>query len=174
MKSVRHSVTTLMMVVAVVAINLAIARGLARFSPLLPIAIAFIALALQAISFILIRHRGKGRAFWLGFLAFGFMAMMSVIWAIVFAPNIGIAQDPTTGETITLKIPGSFLWSLWSSYTDLVDTSLLQPFEIDLDPTGLLAAMIWSFPQFLLAAAGGLVVWLITARRGKIQATPSS
>jgi hypothetical protein len=168
------SIAKLMLVVAIVAANLAIGRVLAAGCPVLPVAIALTGFALQAGAFALIRSRGRRRVFLAGLMAFGSMAMMSVIWAMVFAPNVGIAHDPSTGKMITLKIPGSLMWTIWSGYVEFVETSVAEPLRISLDPMGIAAVVIWSLPQFLIALTGGLLTVLIAGRWGNARASTGS
>jgi hypothetical protein len=162
----RISIAKLMLLVAIIAANIAIGRVLAAYHPILPVAIALIGLALQAGAIALIRSRGRRRAFLAGFLGFGSMAMISVLWALVFVSNVGIAQDPLTGKMITMKVPGSLMWTIWSGYVEFVDACLAGPLQINLDPLGILVAVIWSLPQFVIALTGGLLAVLIAGRRG--------
>jgi hypothetical protein len=162
----RISIAKLILLVAIIAANLAVGRVLGAYHLVLPIAIALTGLAVQAGAFALIHSRGRRRAFLAGFLVFGSMAMISVIWALVFAPNVSIAQDPSTGKMIAIEIPGSLMWTIWSGYVELVDACLAGHPQIHVDPLGILVAVIWSLPQFLIALTGGLLAMLIAGRWG--------
>jgi hypothetical protein len=162
----RISITKLMLLVAIIAANLAVGRVLGAYHPILPVAIALIGLALQAGAIALIRSRGRSRAFSAGFLVFASMAMISVIWAFVVTSDVAIGQNPSTGEMITMKVPGSLMWTIWSGYVEFVDACLAGPLQINLDPLGILVAVIWSLPQLLIALTGGLLAVLIAGRWG--------
>ena len=166
MKLPRLSIAMVMVAVAVVAINLAIARTLSIFNPVLPVSVALTGLALQAGGFILTRSRGRIRTFWIGFLTFGLMAMVSVIWAMVFAPNVGISLDPSTGKVVKLTVPGLLMWTWWSAYFESVFTHLAGHLHFKIEPLGIAAALIWSLPQFLIAVMGGLLCRLAAGRQG--------
>jgi hypothetical protein len=148
----RLSIGNLMVIVVAAAINLAIGRFLGAYIPIMLTAVALTALVFQAASVALVRCRGRTRAFWAGFLAFGLMAMLTVIWAIVFAPKMGIALDPATGETIDVKIPGSLKWYLWASYIKFVEMFLANQLQLSVDPMSAPALRIWSLPQLLIAS----------------------
>jgi hypothetical protein len=160
----RISITKLMLLVAIIAANLAVGRVLGAYHLVLPVAIALTGLAVQAGAFALIQSRGRRRAFLAGFLVFGSMAMISVIWALVFTPNVSIAQDPSTGKMITIEIPGSLMWTIWSNYVEFVDACLAGHPQIQLDPLGIQVALIWFVPQFLIALTGGLLAMLIAGQ----------
>ncbi len=144
MKLAPFSIAKLMVVVVAVAINLAIVRLLAAYSPVLPVAVAWTGLALQAGGLAVILGRGRARAFSVGFITFGAIALATVIWAMVFATNTGIAYDPSTGKTTTITIPGSPLWTLWSNYFEFVGSFLVEKLQVNIDPEGFLAAVIWA------------------------------
>jgi hypothetical protein len=99
-----------------------------------------------------------------GFLLFGSTAMLSAIWALVFASNVGIAHDPSAGKMITIKVPGSLTWTIWSGYVEFVEACLAGPLRINLDPLGILVAVIRSQPQLLIAVARGLLAVLIAGQ----------
>ena len=165
MKLAPFSIAKLMVVVVAVAINLAIVRLLAAYSPVLPVAVAWTGLALQAGGLAVILGRGRARAFSVGFITFGAIALATVIWAMVFATNTGIAYDPSTGKTTTITIPGSPLWTLWSNYFEFVGSFLVEKLQVNIDPEGFLAAVIWALPQLLIALAGGAIALLLVGRR---------
>jgi hypothetical protein len=163
----RLSIAKLMIVVAAIAINFGIARMLFAYHPLVPVGVALIGIALQFAVLILMYGRGRDRAFWAGFLAFGLMAMISFFWGMVAAPNMGI--DIATGGTIKVvsTAPGSFLYTMWSRYGMFVGDFLDEQFGLDVDYLGMTAALIWSVPQLLLALVGGLLAHLIAGRQHK-------
>jgi hypothetical protein len=161
----RLSIAKMMIFVVVIALDFAIIRALAAYNPFLPVAVALIGFALQAGVFVRFHSQGRRRAFLTGFLAFGTMAMTTAIWAIVFAPNIGIAHDPSTGETITRIIPGSAMWSLWSGYVEFIATFLGEHLDVAFDLMDILPFLIWSLPQFLIALSGGFLTGLIAGWR---------
>jgi hypothetical protein len=160
----RISIAKLMLLVAIIAANLAVGRVLGAYHLVLPVAIALTGLAVQAGAFALIHSRGRRRAFLAGFLVFGSMAMISVIWALVFTPNVSIAQDPSTGKMITIEIPGSLMWTIWSNYVEFVDACLAGHPQFHLDPLGIQVALIWFLPQFLIGLTGGLLAVLIAGQ----------
>ncbi len=157
MKLPRLSIAKGMFSVAVVAVNLAIARALYASSPFLFVSIALPALILEAGGFIVTQTRGPIRIFSTGFVASGFSSLSSVVWAFVFAPSLGIALDPNTGKMITLKIPGSLLWTFWSTYFESTGAFVAGQLHFVIDSLGFTAALIWALPQLLVAMAGGLL-----------------
>jgi hypothetical protein len=79
---------------------------------------------------------------------------------------VSITQDLSTGKLITSTTPGSFMWTLWSGYVEFVDAYLAGPLQINLDPWGILVAVIWFLPQFVVALTGGLLAVLVPGRWG--------
>jgi hypothetical protein len=166
-KRPRLSISKVMLVVATAAINLGVGRILYDFHPDLPVGMVLNAFALQAAAVILFYRRGKGRAFWAGFLACGLIAMMAFIWGMVFATNTGIAIDPATGSMMKVTIPGSVLWTFWSGYFEFIQTQVVEKLGYEFDPTGIMAALIWYLPQLFVAMIGGLLAGIIIRWRAK-------
>jgi hypothetical protein len=166
-KRPRLSISKVMLVVAAVAINLGVGRVVYDFHPQLPVGMALNGFALQAAALILFYRRGQGRAFWAGFLACGLIAMTAFIWGMVFAPNTGIGIDPATGSTMKVTIPGSVLWTFWSGYIEFIQIEVVEKLGYEIDPTGIVAALIWYLPQLFVAMIGGLLADLIIGWRAK-------
>src|SRR4029077_6714712 len=56
--------------------------------------------------------RGRARAFWVGFLVWGTIAMMASAWAALTPPGWGVS---TTGAPNKIRHE-SRMWVLWQSY----------------------------------------------------------
>lgn len=162
-----RSVAVIMAVVAGVALNLAVGRALFAYNPALVLGVCLTGPAVQLAGVVSARCRERGRLFWVGFLVFGSLAMASFIWAMVFAPNVGIARDPVTGGVKQVTIPGSFMWTVWSSYIDAAGSLLAERLRFGALPPALTAALIISAPQFLAALVGGLLARQVAYRYGK-------
>lgn len=162
-----------MIVVAVIALNFACLRALSAYHPILPVAVALMVFALQVGVLGLYHFKDGRRPFLMGFVAFGTIAMATVLWGLIFAPSIGIACS-NAGKTIKLTIPVSPLWSLWSGYVGFAATFLVKQLAIQLDPMSFLACLIWSLPQFLIALVGGSLTRFIARRCGHGPASSGS
>ncbi len=160
MRITRVSVSRLMAVVGIVALNLATARRLAAYDVKLMMGVMPTALILQLALFRLIRTRGRWRAFWAGFLTAGFLAMLSFVWANRLSGTVGVATDAVTGKTVFVVVPGSFggdqMHAIWTGYVDLVVRCL--PY---VPQSPLAAAVVFLMPQMLAASACGLFAWLV-------------
>lgn len=75
------TVSHLVVLVAVVAVNLAVARSLPADEMRL-YGVGPMGLALQVAAFRLLRNRGRSRAFWAGFLVSGAAALASFVWGL--------------------------------------------------------------------------------------------
>jgi hypothetical protein len=140
MKRPRTSIAALMTVVAVVALNIGIARALFATLPSLIAGVAPIAALLQIGVYLLIRRRGRARAFWSGFVACGTAALATLLWAFAFR--------------------GSSMSALWSFYAEETAIRIIVRDYPQLLrglawlPT---AAAIFLVPQLLAAMFGGLL-----------------
>ena len=156
MRIARFSVSSLMAVVGIVALNLTAARRLAAYDDLLMVGVMPTALVLQVALFRLIRTQGRRRAFWAGFLTAGLLAVLSFVWANRLSSSVGIAKDAVTGKTKIVVIPGSFggdqMGAIWFGYFHVVARCLPH-----LPHYQLVAAVVILMPQMLAALAGGLL-----------------
>ena len=173
MKLPRLSIVELMTVISIVAVDVAATRVLLEDNDLLG-GIAPMGLTLQIGIYWLIRSRGRVPPFWVGFLAFGAMAMMSFLGAELSCPGDSVAIDPKTGQTVVTTFPGSTIWSLWARYGRFVFKTLQS-----LPNSGWIVGdggdshghgeipvttkiFILSLPQLVFAVAGGVVaMWLV-------------
>ena len=144
----RFPLRTLMIGVAVVALNLAVLRALysTRRLNLLVGGLVFWT-ALQVCGAIALRRRGRARAYWLGLVVGGAIGSLLLIAA--------------------RSLPGSFLWAAWRSYLVAADRLLFNDRTVDiiigiigtrwLELADVLAfTAIEFFPLVLAAWAGGL------------------
>ena len=161
MKLPRHSIRWVMVVVAVVAFNIAVARVAVASNPEILIGGALPCIALQWAAISLLRRRGRARAFWVGFTILGSLITASFVWAMLFPEVLGITRDGAL-----VKTPGSPLHPIWMRYGQLVGERIgpmLFDFGAKPEPYGMamlaFRGLLWSLPQFLLASVGGLIAW---------------
>jgi hypothetical protein len=168
MKLPRFTIAGLMIVVAVVAANAAIARLLYASNPEILIGVAVPVLVLELAMVAAYWSARPGRAFWAGFLLLGCLVMATFIWNIVVPTVYGVTSTGTLRVT-----PGSPFHPLWSGYGSLVSDLLrgvlegrvgVDPYDIDVV---LLRSIVWTVPQVAGALLGGLVAWIMSliARR---------
>ena len=163
MKRPRLSIARLMVLVGVIALNFAIARALFAESYVLLVEVAPIALVLELGVFRLVCGGDQTRGFWAGFVAFGAMAMLSLLWAW-FTPPTGHRSTP--GKTYPSS-PGSAIWNLWDGYFHFAVMNLLplpgskMILGIGGEIPVITAVFIFLLPQLLIAVVGGLVTRLI-------------
>jgi hypothetical protein len=169
--SPRLSITTLMVVVAIIALDIAALRALFAHNPMLPIGLCLIGIALHVGLFQLARSRDKARAFWTGFIACGLVSAMSFAWGMLFPRFVDLAR---TGAP--LRTPSSAMGQLWMLYAEHVAIGLdslpfLSRFLRRMRPGSItnwgLLAVIWSLPQFLVALIGGVLARLLYRPRGR-------
>jgi len=146
----RVTLSTMVVLVAVVAVNLAVARALYEqvgedlqgFFPM--------GLALQLGAFRLHRTRDT---FWAGFMAFGFLTAGSLVLALV-SERLGPFQAMQA------------FMSAWNSYAETAD-SLLRYFTgaywTKVRDNPVVVSAVFNVPQFALALVGGLLArWFLT------------
>src|SRR5262249_3684829 len=102
MRIPRLTISELMVVVAVVGLDVAAARGLYAYRSVLMAGMIPTGIAVQFGLLRLVRNRDGDRVFWAGFVAAGLAAMLSFVWAL-YAPN---SRSP--------------LWRLWSAYSEFI------------------------------------------------------
>jgi hypothetical protein len=159
------SIAKMMAIVGVVALNLAAARLLLSHSLYLLIGASLIGLSLQVGSFRLVRSRNRVRMFWVGFVAFGSLAMLSFLWGTIFAPITRVAAPRSRMHYA--PIPGSPMWTLWHAYFGFAVQFLgFLPYSSQILGIGgempvITVAAITFLPQLLIAAAGGLLTRLV-------------
>jgi hypothetical protein len=158
-KSPRVTVSNLVALVAVVAVNLTVGRALfVRDME----AFYFSALTAVAVQFGFVRCRGQGRSFWAGFVVGGSIALGSVFWMLRYGNHA--PEDPSLHQV---------LWNLWAAYLTLVIPAVsrlpvvLKP---DMPPPGIPSAVmtcvVFFLPQLAVALASGLVCRLLAKRLG--------
>ena len=172
----RVSIVKLMLIVGIAALNLAAVRILFLYNSEMLIGVAPIGLALQFGIFRLMRSRGRGRAFWVGFVVCGLTAMMAFVW-VVRSPGV-ILVSSTGGYYKEYEPP---MYSALCECRDVATERVLYPIlnGLHVDPlahrdsTLLRAsfmgvnAVSWFLPQLFIALAGGLLTRPIGGRLGK-------
>jgi hypothetical protein len=168
-----------MAAVAIVALNAAAARSLNALDPKLPIGIAIMAIVCQCImlrsAHKLRRLNQPLRPFWIGFVCFGLLGVLSFIWGSSLPPVLMAVATPGRQPRYLNISP---LNAFWMQYSDLA----LDPCAAWLSRLGgladergvlayILAAIIWAAPQFAAAAAGGAIASAVAAMiRGRFSA----
>ncbi|WP_152052523.1 hypothetical protein [Tautonia marina] len=162
MRVYRFRLSGLMLIVAVVALNLAI--GMALFSRdislLFRIALIGIALQVGLVAWV----RGRNRPFWAGFMAFGLLSALSC--ALAFGPRFEIVTDATGSRPVEVA-PASAMWQAWEGY-DRLWVSRLEPvvfpyLQLPEPPLPIVIAWVTTIilasavPHALIAIAGGLI-----------------
>jgi hypothetical protein len=172
----RVSIRTLMIVVGIASVDLAVARALyAHYLDAL-IGVSLSGLTLHFGVYRLFRSRGRGRAFWAGFVAAGLLAALSYAWATSYPKVSAVFVDRNTRGIVTYLSPGAPLSGLWEGYSSIaIDGLECVPFGADIvnrslsDPVAICAdALIAFLPQFAIAVAGGLLslVTVVVLRLG--------
>jgi hypothetical protein len=145
----------LMTIVVVVAVNFATARALYIRDVELAAGLTLRAVASQFAVLQALRHRGRARSFWLGYLTIGLATMGTFSWGIC--------------------VPDSRIFRLWLSYTEHADGVLsMIPSAprffggggVDLARV-VMASIVWFLPQLLAAIMGGLLAILLNRILGK-------
>ncbi len=169
MKAPRFSIFTLMAIVSVVALNLAAARLLIDYDDELLVGVALPTLVVQVGAFLLIRSRGRARAFWGGFVGLGVVAAISCYYGLF------VAEESSVGAA-------------WSACLDLIEGAVVRSgFTLRPDTTGTYFGLLQSvelalivfLPQLAVALSGGLVAsllaWLtqLFRRRSALQPVPT-
>lgn len=168
MKRLRFSFAGLMVLIGIIAVDLAAGRFLWGYEEKLPLGVMPGALVMQFGVFRLIRSQKK--AFWAGFVTFGSLAVVSFAWATIFGNQPKIAPDPLTGRIVVIPKPGSFggdqMQAIWNVYGNFAGAQLERwPFFSDPNwsnsVTYVAIVPFWLLPQLLIALLGGLmaVVW---------------
>jgi hypothetical protein len=147
----RLTISKLLAVVAVAAVNLAVARYLYENDDLL--VLGPMGLALQFAAFSLWRRRSP---FWMGFLVFGALATVSLALTAAWYP----APMPMHARSIVEQV---VMWP-WLIYRSVVH-DLMQ--SVGLTYAVLPVWVILNVPQFAAAAAGGLMVRRIAREPGR-------
>jgi hypothetical protein len=183
MQPLRLSLFKMMAAVGVIAINLAAARAAYLANELLLVGLVPAAVALQFGLFVLLRSRGRVRAFWAGFLAFGSVAMLFFFLAMSHPRNVGIART-SHGKFVRIDTPGSSLWNVLEGYANFASHRIEQlPFVIhileSLEASGempvvgeVIPAVIYLLPQLLIALTGGFLALSIAKAMDRRSAAP--
>jgi hypothetical protein len=177
MHTPRLLIRTVMILVAVVAIEftairailgkaLAFGIGLQALINTVPMGLALNFGLLR-----MFRTRGRARAFWVGFLVCGLIAMMSAAWAGLTPAG---SVRSTTGGPNTI-VHGSRMWFLWQSYFDFTvnclealgfDIRSFSPLSLDHPGIGYITivGLIAFIPQLAIALVGGLIARSINSK----------
>jgi hypothetical protein len=161
-KSPRVTVSNLVALVAVVAVNLTVGRALfVRDME----AFYFTALTAVAVQFGFVRCRGLGRAFWAGFVVGGSLALGSVFWMLRYGNHA--PEDPSLHQV---------LWNLWAGYLSLIFPALSRlPLVLKPDfpppgiPSAVMTSVVFFLPQLAVALASGLVCRQLAKRLGVLR-----
>lgn len=160
----RRSIATLMVVVVVVAVDVASLRAFYASRGAVPslqwqallLGVPLISVCLQYGLFRLIRNQGEGRSFWVGFEVSGLLAVCTFIGTFVFLPS---SMD--------------FSICYWVAYyNELIGVLFRQPLRQSVLGQ---VPFIWWFadsillflPQLLIALSGGLLTRLVFRWMGK-------
>lgn len=172
----RLTIRAMMIVVTLVAMNLAAGRALlSADNPMLE-ALMIPGVVLQLALWRWIRAKDRARSFWAAFLVSGAVVTGSFLWAILTPRVLGtsLAIDPTTGRTIatTLEVPGSAMWRVWESYARFVADRLeLWPQVartfVSLPFVFSLFSLISLVPQLLIPLACGSATRWIAERMAR-------
>ncbi len=177
MRPPRVLVRTLMIVVALVAIDFTVIRAI--FSNALTVGVGLsglinvglIGLALNVGLVRMFCTGGRARAFWVGFLVCGAIAMASSAWAALTPP--GSVRSATAGPNEILQ--ESRMWRVWNSYF-VSTTNCLEALHFDVrsfapasfDKPGIgyitIIGLMAFFPQLAIALIGGLVARALMPR----------
>ena len=155
MERPRITLARLMVVVGLIAVEIAVARSLYLLNVELALGLALMGLASQFGLLRAIRDRGSARAFWSGFVVTSLAAMGAFAWGACF-------ED-------------SGLFRLWDVYTGLADEVLAAiphaPSFYDGGGNdlaiGVAAAVAWFLPQFLASIIGGVSVALVARMKAR-------
>lgn len=126
MRMPRFTITRMIILIGVLAVNLAAGRTLYSERPDLLLGIAFSGVAIQFGLFLAIRGRGRKRAFWLGFVLSDAVALASFIGGELhpYFPKLGPDAPMVPGMS-----GGCPMYGIWHAYIDLV-TERLPSLEI--------------------------------------------
>jgi hypothetical protein len=162
----RITIAKVMAVVAIVALNVTVARALWDHNPESLIGVAISGLAVEAACLSLVARSRRHRAFWLGFCLLGALAAGSFVSGQSLPPEL-IAVREVGGQVRYLNV--SAISSVWMTYGAFVSVQLESVFvklglSTDLSPVAVVSirAVVWSFPQLFLAMVGGACGWLIS------------
>jgi hypothetical protein len=162
----RISIAKLLVVVAVVALNLAVVRAVRdhdrEFSIFCGVPLG--AVALTTAFLLLIRSRSSSRAFWAGFLAFSLLALAVYLEASLDPPTYQPSKPGGTGFDMVMTRPGSTMWHVLDRYLSTV-FQLLRPYVGDpfdqRTQSVLLRCVVNYLPQGVVAATGGFACWIV-------------
>jgi hypothetical protein len=166
-KLMRISLRTLMVLVALAAVDSALVRATWGSRHNILTGIALTVLAVNGGLILLIRSRGRVRAFWVGFALAGLLAAGSFGWAMGYPRVSATFMDQATGTQVTLHSSGAPLSDEWERYLDFVEESIetlpdhLNPFTSGKLAEMLADASIAFVAQLAIALLGGLLFWLI-------------
>jgi hypothetical protein len=158
-KTPRVTVTQLVVLVAVVAVNLVVGRDIFARDVEAFYFSALTAVVIQFGVYNVVRGRGQGRMFWAGFVVGGSLALTSVFWILRYGNH--------APETTTL---GRILWNCWAGYLTLVHFALSRlPFALkpDMPPHGIASAVMTSVVFFLPLLSVALAFGLLCRQLAK-------
>jgi hypothetical protein len=161
----RLSIAGLMVVVIVVAINLAAGLVVFDYHAYLLSAIGLSGLALQVATIQMCRGQRLSRAFWAGFSAGLFLAATLCFWGMARGLKPRPEYDPRIGRTVVVPIPGEPMWPGWPSYRDYAHHFILRhnPDILNRSDWGAICVMglVFFTPQLLVALASGLLTLFV-------------
>jgi len=170
----------MMAVVAIVALNAAVARALFAYDPETLIGITLTGLALQGAVLRLVGRRHSNRAFWISFAVLGSLAMASFVWGRILPTELIAVAYPGKPPRLVNVSRVSALWLGYGRYVGECIEPWLVKVPIATGPDGIVAvvvrAVVWSLPQLLVALVGGLVAWgiskMVKSRLGLLRESP--
>lgn len=175
MSTGRLSIARLMLVIAIIAINIAAARAILPDHIEILVGVALMWLGLQIALVRMFDQRGERQAFWAGFLVFGFLAISSYVWAMMFPSTLLVTPGGPVIET-----PGSPVYPIWNGYLGLL-ISFLEGMvgrgadKVAVLALGLILMIVWiALPQGVTAISGGFLfrrifrLWLKRIQGGSL------
>ncbi len=160
----RISISRLMAIVAVVAINVAVGRAVFEHDPEILIGVALLGLAIQGAIVAAFRAK-RGRAFWVGFAVLGAAAIGSFAWGMTLPEELIAVAVPGQPSRLVNVGTMSVLWLDYGSFVaDRLEPVLLGlGMDPNIDPNGPTAVairgLVWALPQLAAALAGGAGAW---------------
>ncbi len=162
MKVMRFSIARLMILIAILALNIGLARVVYLVDPELLLGAALPCFLLQWAIYSVARGRDRKRAFWFGYFLVGSLITTSFFWALVYQPSIGI--DPIT-KRILVTSKGSLSYQIWSNYIDWIEERLATVLPASVTASSWFVPpviiLVSAAPQILSALAGGLAAYLL-------------
>ncbi len=153
MKIPRFTISSLALLIGVVAVNLAVFRAVFPYGREATFEVVLAGVALQVAVFQTVRTRGRSRIFWVGFIVFGVLGVMTCVWPLYRPPTGYLSPLPAPNSFVFVEqTPASYAWTLWFLYAHSV-FSWFRPLEA----SDVGCALVWFVPILSFSLAGGLL-----------------